>query len=173
MSIVVTAAFENPGQPDDKKITLYNLEIVENEKGLNNTFIIRNIEANKGLSIKDDLILNAATTAVARSKELNGLQVLEDDQGLQAHQITIYAQRLDEDFDRCSFREYYPTKDGKAVIDFTKEGGAKIAVNKDYVERQIAQLESWKRQELNLEKTTFAPEREIVPNPNLKREMER
>ncbi len=69
MSIVVTGAFENPGQPDDKKITLYNLEIIEVERGFNSTFIIRNIEANKGLSIKDDLILHVATTEVARSKK--------------------------------------------------------------------------------------------------------
>ena len=169
MSILVTAAFENPGQPDDKKITLYNLEIVENQKGHNNTFIIRNIEANKGLSIKDDLILHVATTEVARSKQLNGLQVLEDNQGLQAHQVTIYAQRPDGDFYRCSFREYHPTIGTKPVIDYTKEGGGKIAVNKDYVEREIAQLESWKRQELNLEKTSLKPEIEIVRNPNLER----
>ncbi len=106
-------------------------------------------------------------------KKIGGLQVLEDNQGLQAHQVTIYAERPEGNFDRCSFSEYRSTTGGKPFIDYTKQGGAKIAVKKDYVEREIAQLESWKRQELNLEKTTFAPEREIVRNPNLKPDLER
>ncbi len=176
MSIKVTGlAFENPGQPEDKRFTVYDFEILETEKGFHRTFVIRESQVNKGKGspITEDLILNAASAMVDRSKKLDGLQVLENNQGLQAHQVTIYAERRDGNFDKCSFREYRPTIGAEPVIDFTKEGGGKIEVSKEYVEKEIAQSESWKQREpeLKLEEATFKPpprEIEIVSNPNIK-----
>jgi hypothetical protein len=116
---------------------------------------------------------------VDRSKKLNGLQVLEDNQGLQTHQVTIYVERKDGDFYKCSFREYHPTIGAKPEIDFTSEGGGKIIVSKEYVEKEIGKIENWKHRqpEIKLEESTFEPpprEIEIVSNPNIKeRERER
>ncbi len=169
MSIIVTGlAFENPGQPDDKKFTIYDLEIVEKEKGFQNTFIIRESESNKGSAIGNNLIINTASAMVDRSKKLAGFEVLEADKGLQAHQVTIYAQRRDGDFDKCSFTEIRPTIGVKADVEFTREGGSKIRVPKEFVESEIAKIENWKRQEVKFEEASFEQEREIVTNPNVK-----
>jgi hypothetical protein len=177
VSIILTGlTFENPGQPDDKRFTVYDLEIVEKEKGFQSTFIIRKSETfeGKGSPITEDLILNTVSAMVDRSKKLNGLQVLEDGQGLQVHQVRIYAERRDGDFDKCSFREYRPTIAAKPEIDFTKEGGSKIRVSKEYVEQQVADIESWKQREPEHkwdEMTLTDPRKiEIVPNPNIKQE---
>ncbi len=174
MSIKITGLiFENPGQTDDKKFTIYDFEILESEKGFHRIFIIRESEFNEGSPIGDNLILNAASAMVDRSKKLDGFQVLENNQGLQAHQVTIYAERRDGKFTKCSFREYHPTQDPEPVIDFTKEGGAKIPVSKEFVENEIAQTESWKHREpeVKWEEQSLKPpprEIEIVPNPNIK-----
>ncbi len=178
MSIIITGmTFENPGQPDDKKFTVYDLEIVEKEKGFQNTFVIRKSYnmGGKGAPITEDLILNTVSAMVDRSKKLNGLQVLEDNQGLQTHQVTIYAEREDGDFYKCSFREYHPTTGAAPVIDFTREGGGKIEVTKEYVKEKIAEIENWKHRqpEIKLEEATFEPpprEVEIVSNPNIKKQ---
>ncbi len=174
MSIKITGLiFENPGQPDDKKFTIYDFEILESEKGFHRTFIIRESEFNEGSPIGDNLILNAASAMVDRSKKLDGVQVLESNQGLQAHQVTIYAERSDGRFTKCSFREYHPTQDPEPVIDFTKEGGAKIPVPKEFVENEIAQTESWKHREpeAKWQEQSLKPpprETEIVSNLSLK-----
>ncbi len=111
---------------------------------------------------------------VDRSKKLDGFQVLEDNQGLQAHQVRIYAERRDGDFDKCSFCEIRPTIGAKAEVEFTREGGAKIRVSKEYVEQQVADIESWKHREPEQkwdEMTLTEPRKiEIVPNPNIKQE---
>lgn len=174
MSIIITGLiFENPGQTDDNQFTIYDFEILESEKGFHRTFIIRESPHNEGSPIGDNLILNAASAMVDRSRKLDGLQVLENNQGLQAHQVTIYAQRSDGRFTKCSFREYHPTQDPEPVIDFTKEGGAKVPVSKEFVENQIAQAESWKQPEPEVkweEQSLKPPPREIElkPNPNVK-----
>ncbi len=175
MSIIITGlTFENPGQPDDTKFTVYDLEIVEKERGFQSTFVIRESKTNKGLPIGDNLIINTASAMVDRSKKLDGFQVLEDDQGLQAHQVRIYAERRDGDFDKCSFREVRPTIGAKAEVELTKEGGAKIRVSREYVEQQVADIESWKHREPEQkwdEMTLTEPRKiEIVSNPNIKQQ---
>jgi hypothetical protein len=140
-------AFENPGQTGDKTFTLYNLEILELEDRMPNTFVLTESKFNKGSPIGDNLIAHTVRTMVDWSKELVKLEVIKPEQALQAHQATVFAGMRNGNFYKCAFREYYPTKDPEAVIDFTNSGGAKIEVSREIVLQKIAEIENWKFQQ--------------------------
>jgi hypothetical protein len=137
-------AFENPGQTGDKTFTLYNLEIVEMERQMSNTFVLTESKINEGSPIGDNLITNTARTMVGWSKKLVELEVIKPEQALQAHQVTVFAEMRNGNFYKCAFREYRPTQDPEPVIDFTNSGGAKIEVTREFVLQKIAELENWK-----------------------------
>lgn len=148
--------FTNPGKTGDERITKYYVETVERKNSNPRTFIITESENNKkGFPIGDNLITNAASF-VAKYYELEG------------HQVTIFAEMRNGNFNKCSFRDYRPTIGADPQIDFIP-GGGKIEVSREYVENETAKSERWKQQpqvDFNWEEAGLTPLNKFVQNPD-------
>ncbi len=90
---------------------------------------------------------------------------------LEGHQVTIYAEMRNGNFNKYSFLDYRPTIGAEPEIDFAR--GRKIEVSREYVETQISEIERWKQPptvEFNWEEATLTPHSKVVQNPDKQQE---
>ncbi len=90
---------------------------------------------------------------------------------LKGHQVTIFAELRNGNFDKYSFRDFRPTIGAKAEIDFSP--GGKIEVSREFVKNEIAQIERWKEMptvEFKWEEASLTPHSKVVQNPDKQQE---
>ena len=144
-----------------QEFTKYHVEIVEKKDSNPTTFILTESEKNKrenGAEIGNAL--------VSRSAEF-----VADYYDLKGHQVTIYAEMRNGDFNKYSFLDFRPTIGAKPKIDFAP--GGKVEVSREYVESEVAHIERWKQPpqvEFNFEEASLTPHSKVVQNPDKQQE---